>query len=85
MPYEVEIRRNSDGALRRVPITHDWRDEDESERFWWTDGNAGCDCLRSDLFADAAGEPRPATPCGEVAYSVIRAILPDGSERQVDG
>lgn len=70
---EVVIVRRSDDAQR--VYRPDWKPhftwEDE---FWWTEGNAGCDCNRRLLWARAV-EPHEAEPederCGNTEFTVI--------------
>ncbi len=70
-PMKVLIVRVSDG-LQREDIPgwkpyYTW-----SDLFWWTDGNAGCDCNRAIFFARSAGEPEPPeTPCSSDKFYVI--------------
>jgi hypothetical protein len=79
--YEVEIRRNSDGVVRRCPMEL-WH---SSSLFWWTDGNGACDCNRALDFARAGGESDDFDPpCGNEAFSVLRAYFPDGTSLDVD-
>jgi hypothetical protein len=74
----LTIRRNSDGLTRTSETT--WRpdDEDESDRFYWTDGNGSCDCNRAILFGDPPGE------CTSSAYSIPFVTLEDGRVLPVD-
>jgi hypothetical protein len=66
MNLRVEIRRNSDGAL----AVDTWPDWDFNE-YWWSDGNASCDCNRELFFQHARGEPESDEPdCGDGGYSV---------------
>lgn len=75
--YDVVLRRVSDGLERTVHVDHPW--DDDTEKWWWTDGNAGCDCNRGDDFGRAGGDPPQEYPCGNEAYLVVRVILPDGT------
>lgn len=36
----------------------------DGQQFWWTDGNASCDCNRSMFFAEVGGEKDPEAECG---------------------
>lgn len=84
MAYDVLIRRNSDGEIRRRTLTDlEWIDADI---YWWTDGSFGCDCNRFLEFERAAGgDPELETAvCGNSAYTVLKVILPDGSEVKID-
>ena len=38
--------------------------------FWWTGGNASCDCNRSLWFERAQGEDEAEIECGDGAFSV---------------
>jgi len=58
----VEIRRNSDGATK----TDVWKDWLWSE-YWWSEGNAACDCNREAWFVGSGDHE---SSCGHGAYSV---------------
>lgn len=83
MSYDVLIRRNSDGEIRRYTSPVDW---DDNSLYWWQEGNFGCDCNRRDCFERAGGrEPgHDESPCGDEAFAVLKAILPDGQEIVID-
>lgn len=78
--YTVVIRNNNTLEERSYEVRCEW-----SGPYIWTDGNFSCDCNRH-LFFSVAGEEDPDDnyPCGQHAYSVIKAILPDGSEVMID-
>lgn len=82
IPMFVEIRRNSDGLVRKY---HDpnlvWYDD--GSRYIWSEGNFSCDCNRALFFACAADEEDPDTPCGDTAYSV-RVVSDGGVEQYAD-
>lgn len=63
----VEIRRNSDGAIRKYDYPYEWHGD-----YIWTDGNYGCDCNRGLFFGYAAGEKGEdiEVECGEGAFSI---------------
>ena len=67
MNLKLEIRRNADG----VTATDVWSDWKFSE-FWWSDGNASCDCNRELFFVRAqGGNDREADiACSEGRFSV---------------
>ena len=63
----IEIRRNSDGLIRKFRDDFDWDGD-----FIWEGGNYACDCNRT-LFFERAGGNEPAWDaygCGDSAYSV---------------
>ncbi len=75
----VQIRRNSDGAIRSYVDKYDWDDG------WiWTEGNFSCDCNRYLFFARAAGlsedqvDKDDPNQCGDEAYS-IKVTATDGA------
>jgi hypothetical protein len=37
-------------------------------RFWWTEGNASCDCNRAIAFEGSDNEE---TPCGDSLYELV--------------
>jgi hypothetical protein len=80
--YVVEMRREVDGVVRRTQHREHWGDV---SLFQWTEGNYACDCNRNTFF-DLAGGMSAATihPCGETAFTAVKAILPDGSEIALD-
>lgn len=87
MPYKVAIRKNATGEVRLREMPYDWRKPDGSDDLlWWTDGNFGCDCNRELEFERAAGgDPGlDEVECGNEAYSVLYAELPDGERVVVD-
>jgi hypothetical protein len=81
MAYRVEIIRNETGEKRLAERSDEW---DDLALYMWTDGNFGCDCNRAMFFADAGGEEDCDIGCGETRYTVTRAILPNGSEVEID-
>lgn len=83
MAYIVNIRNNRTGEVRAVPNDMTW---DESSHFWWTQGNFGCDCNRAWEFARGV-DPNATDPgqeCGNEAFTVTDAILPDGRVVKID-
>lgn len=87
MTYQVLIRRNSDGVERLRTVEWDWfKNGEHGDLYWWTEGNFGCDCNRKWEFERAYGEPiSEQGPCGRAAYTVVKAILPNGLEIPIDG
>lgn len=84
MSYQVLIRNNATGEERLYQYDFDWGD---SSLFLWTEGNYGCDCNRSLFFRRAVGEKVGCTEsvdCGETAFSIPYAIMPDGTRIQID-
>lgn len=66
MNLKLEIRRNADG----VTTSQVWRNWSFNV-FWWTEGNAACDCNRGDFFLQALGqESDDESECGDGCYSV---------------
>ena len=61
--------RQSD-AQARLEDRGDGRASESPNEWWWSDGNAACDCNRAMFFAQAADEPDPNLDCGHGAYSV---------------
>lgn len=83
----VRIRHNGSGEERTLAMDIPWHEYSE---FWWSEGNAACDCNRADWFAEAGAEPEPDqkdTPCGSSRFSVTvsdtgGAVLYDEIGRQ---
>jgi hypothetical protein len=50
-------------------------DPDDPEGFWWTDGNAACDCERGRCLAVALGRPDPCIPCGDSRVVITEATV----------
>jgi hypothetical protein len=68
--YTVVITHVQSGETRRCVERSEWHQEpnlnENGSFFWWTEGNASCDCSLASYFADAGGEPRPHdVPCGD--------------------
>jgi hypothetical protein len=68
-----------DEAWHQYETAHD-RDPDDDEGFWWTDGNAACDCERARCLAAALGRPDPNVPCGSARIVILEATI-DGAPR----
>jgi hypothetical protein len=93
MSYTVEIRERSTGeTVTRVYPEFEWvssreqpGEEGNGSRYWWTDGNFGCDCNRRTEFQRAKGLPEDTDPpmdgsrCtkDEPAF-LVRITLPNG-------
>ena len=81
----VDIRKNATGEVRRVKEPKLWRGDADTPDFWWTDGNAGCDCNRELFFLRVKDEPEDddddddddGVECGHTKFS-IRATTLDG-------
>ena len=58
----VDIRKNATGEVRRVKEPKLWRGDADTPDFWWTDGNAGCDCNRELFFLRVKDEPEDEAP-----------------------
>ena len=86
MKYSVDIRDNATGEVRRVPQSLPWG-KGSGSLYWWTEGNFGCDCNRSHVFATKEESEADgfSDECGKTRFTVIKALFEDGSETQVDG
>lgn len=86
MAFDLVIRRNADGETRRYRVDDiEW--DDESTLGWLTEGNFGCDCNRFLCFERTCGrDPELASGerCGDGAYAILTAVLPDGTVIPVD-
>ena len=70
MKVEVRITQVKTGVAAMVSRPTEW-DSLDAARFWWEDGNGGCDCNRELEFLRATvGEPQHDPPCGEGRYTV---------------
>ena len=58
MSQKLHIKRLSDGVIRPTSWPQD-------SRFWWEEGNAGCDCNRAISFGD------PDESCGESRFELV--------------
>jgi hypothetical protein len=56
-------------------------DPDDPEGWWWTDGNAACDCERMRVLAAAFGKPDPNIACGDTRVVIEDAIV-NGQPRE---
>lgn len=67
---KVEIKRVSDGTMS-CAIWENWKwYTDETKDYWWSEGNASCDCNRGQWFNDAMDIDEDYDECGEGAYLV---------------
>src|SRR5688500_8732844 len=77
-PVRIFIIRTADG----VEVEHrpDWKPSwIADDRFWWTEGNAACDCNRHDFFSDTIGCDQDDDPaCSHSRYR-IRVEDADGN------
>ena len=60
------IKRVSDGEIRRSA----W--QPDNDRYWWEEGNGGCDCNRALAFGDEYDE----VECSEGRFALVNE---DGS------
>jgi hypothetical protein len=51
--YRVLLQDLTTGEMRWYQPSYPWH---EASEFWWTEGNAGCNCNRALFFTKAAGE-----------------------------
>lgn len=93
MSYRVQMRDAQTGEVRMLQLGLDWGDG-EGQRYWWTDGNFGCDCNRAAEWIRATGreptdEELDAAVCspfdGPQRYAVDFVELPDGRRISIDG
>lgn len=80
--YDVVIRRNVDGKVRKHHEDSSWTSD-----FMWTEGNYACDCNRRLFFDRADGVtyvPIDNVACGDGAYTILKIIFPDGKELQME-
>jgi hypothetical protein len=87
MAYDVVIRDNRTGEAVTKRMDLDWNGN--ATLWWWTEGNFGCDCNRGFQFALAKEVSDKEfwerdRPCGRERYSVIEAVLADGSRIKID-
>jgi hypothetical protein len=83
MSYTVRIRRNSTMEIRQMVEKLSW---EEHSKWWWTEGNFGCDCNRSLEFERASDPDFYEKPqCGQGAFTVIDVTLEDGTVIPIDG
>jgi len=68
------IRENATGEVRECSLGS----IGPFSRFWWTEGNASCDCNRHDWFYDLDAADDAAFPCGDTAYGVLWVLDDDG-------
>lgn len=80
--YDVHIRRNADGLVRVCLCPQKW---DSLYKNFWITGTYGCNCTRHLRFQRAGGEPDgEIPPCGRGLYTVLKFVLPDGTEMKGD-
>lgn len=82
--YKVAIRKNETGEIR-LYVQSECGPWGDLSKYFWTDGNFGCDCNRADCFRDAGGEePNEQEECGETRYTALYAELPSGERIKLD-
>lgn len=83
----VQIRRMFDGVVVTTngpDFSGATRSEAvEAARYWWTDGNGGCDCNRAMVFNRAADEPDEDIPCSDDLFRV-KVVDADSGDVIVD-
>ncbi len=82
MSYTVHIRNNATGEVRACPMDGDIERASPNHPWdisWWTDGNASCDCNRAIFYGDDDQNKDDGCPCGDGGYSVLGAVLGDGT------
>ena len=79
--YTVAIRKNDTGEIRLFRYDMEW---DDTSMYQWTDGNFSCDCNRKQFWYRAIGEEVEDHECGDTAFSVLYAELPDGTRIEID-
>jgi hypothetical protein len=73
--YSVRLKNNETGETFLHSVDLEWTGD-----FWWTDGSMRCDCNRERAYFEYKGiEPPSYIPCGDQKYSVIEAIMDDGT------
>lgn len=83
----VLIKNNSTGKQREYKVDWDWyKQGEDGDHYWWTDGNFSCDCNRWLCF-ERAGGGKPDlddAKCGDGGFTVSFAILPNGERIKID-
>ena len=69
MDVFLEVRRNTDGVVRKEATPFDWDDADPDADFVWSEGNYACDCNRRIFFHGGKMDPH-LNPCGSTEFSV---------------
>lgn len=82
MSYVLFIQNSITKEVRECTWSSEWH---ENAGWWWAKGNGGCDCNRSQFFHDTIGTECDDDSCGNSRYSILKAVLPDGTEIQIDG
>ena len=80
MSYKVFIVLNATGEGRWFESETPWS---EGCEYLWTEGNFGCDCNRALFFYDWGAEADN-YGCGDAAFSVPYAELPNGRRIMLD-
>lgn len=80
MAYKVAIINNRTKEMRFWHSTDDW--DDESDVFYWTEGNMSCDCNRRFKFNGVADFDH--SSCGESEFSCPFVQFEDGSRVELD-
>jgi len=79
MAYTVLIKNKKTGETSQTKMKLDW---EEGSDYWWSEGNFGCDCNRSDVFMEGLGHKSWADieccAIGENVYEVVWIKLDNG-------
>lgn len=81
--YKIAIKNILTDKIAICQMADDWGDVEE---YWWTEGNASCDCNRYLEFERGLGnEPDwDKAICGEERYAVLYVELPNGERIKID-
>ena len=86
--YKAAIRKNDTGEIRIAEIEWDWyKNGEEGDLYWWTEGNFSCDCNRELQWLYAGKESdidMDDSKCSKGRYSVLYVELPDGTKIEID-
>jgi len=80
----VPIRENATGEVR----FYEYECEEQSldgQEFWWSEGNASCDCNREIFFRSVNGDSADGRECGNDAFTVEYIEFEDGTRVIIDG
>lgn len=84
LSYQIRIRKNETGEVRTSTRPFEW---DDGSLWYVTEGNFGCDCNRERELLRAGGvaeDDLPWPDCSTGRFTIIDALLPDGTVMPID-
>lgn len=79
--YAIVIKDQQTGESRLYTpgVEIKWED---SSRYWWMEGNMGCDCNRASAFDQGVAIDNPDEPCGSHRYTIEAFVFKPGAPEE---